>query len=314
MRRLLRGDAVAAFDRLQGHGPAGQAGALLHRPAAPGPGLQRGGVPPAFLHQHPAALAAGPSVPDAGPQRRDQHHRRQPPLGPGPWPGVEEPALRRGRTATDRVPAWLRFAEPGQHARAAGVRRHGTDPGAAHPGAAGDPVAGVQGPGPGCVLRVLRPQHRAVGWPGRDRVAGCALCGLHPGPQRPAALALAADLRSPLHRRQRGRGVGGADRAHRAQGQARSGRDDRHRPQARRPARFGGGGPDQPRPRALQAMAAAGPDLPADRTDRPLAGRGAVRREDPAQLPQAVPAQHRGSGTGAAADGRDRAGSHWFDG
>jgi glutamate synthase (NADPH/NADH) large chain len=47
-------------------------GVLLHKPE-----------PPALLHQHAAALAAGASVPPARPQRRDQQHRGQPLLGEG---------------------------------------------------------------------------------------------------------------------------------------------------------------------------------------------------------------------------------------
>ena len=44
---------------------------------------QRRRVPPALLDQHVLALVAGAAVPHARPQRRDQHHRRQPRVGAG---------------------------------------------------------------------------------------------------------------------------------------------------------------------------------------------------------------------------------------
>ena len=43
-----------------------------------------GGVSPALLDQYAAAVAPGPPVPLRGAQRRDQHHRGQPPVGA--WP------------------------------------------------------------------------------------------------------------------------------------------------------------------------------------------------------------------------------------
>jgi hypothetical protein len=59
--------------------------------------------------------------------------------------------------------------------------------------------------GPGRVLRVPRPQQRAVGWPGRHRRLRQPLCGVHAGPQRPAPGALDADRRPPLPGRLRSR-------------------------------------------------------------------------------------------------------------
>ena len=47
-----------------------------------------GGVPPALLDQHAAAVAARAPVPLSRPQRRDQHDSGQPQLGAGPRPAV----------------------------------------------------------------------------------------------------------------------------------------------------------------------------------------------------------------------------------
>jgi glutamate synthase (NADPH) large chain len=67
-------------------------GGVLPRPRRPARGSFGRGVPPALLHQHAAAVAAGASLPDAGAQRRDQHRRGQPQLGGGPWSGIEDAA------------------------------------------------------------------------------------------------------------------------------------------------------------------------------------------------------------------------------
>ncbi len=64
------------------------------------------------------------------------------------------------------------------------------------PGSAGDPVAGVQGSGPYRVLRVLRPQHRAVGRPGRHIVSldsRYAACTLDRNGLRPSRWMLTSD-------------------------------------------------------------------------------------------------------------------------
>ena len=64
--------------------------ALLPRPARPALREPPGGRALALLHQHLPELGAGPPVPDARPQRRDQHAARQPQLDAraraGTWP------------------------------------------------------------------------------------------------------------------------------------------------------------------------------------------------------------------------------------
>ena len=84
-RRHLRGVVLVPHRRLQGPGRRRRPGRLLPRP---GRRAVRGAVrhlPPALLHQHAAHLGAGPAVPHAVPQRRDQRHlgQREPHAGPG---------------------------------------------------------------------------------------------------------------------------------------------------------------------------------------------------------------------------------------
>ena len=90
-RRLLLRLAVGPDHHLQGDAHLPPAGRLLPRPVRragdqrPGPGA----LP--LLHQHLPVVAAGPSLPVPGPQRRDQHPGRQPQLDAGPRSPVPRP-------------------------------------------------------------------------------------------------------------------------------------------------------------------------------------------------------------------------------
>ena len=59
--------------RLQGHVPRRASVGLLSRPARRALHLALRDLPPALFDQHLPAMEAGPAVPRAGPQRRDQH-------------------------------------------------------------------------------------------------------------------------------------------------------------------------------------------------------------------------------------------------
>ena len=79
-------------------------------------------VPPALQHQHVGGLGAGAAVPHARAQRRDQHHRRQPPLDAR----ARRRRDRRCPASTARradVDARLRFAVARRCRRAAAAQR-----------------------------------------------------------------------------------------------------------------------------------------------------------------------------------------------
>ncbi len=83
-QRLLYLHPVVALDRLQGHVPGGTAHLVLSGPAGRALRFQRRDLPPALLDQHVPDMAAGPALPHARPQRRDQHAEGQRELDEGP--------------------------------------------------------------------------------------------------------------------------------------------------------------------------------------------------------------------------------------
>ena len=108
---------------------------------------------------------------------------------------VEDAALRHRRIRPGDLHARLGLAEPGQHAGTDGRRWHGADPGAAHPGAAGHPVAGVQDPD----LAAFYEFHglNSEPWDGPAGIVACdsryAVCTLDRNGLRPARWMLTAD-------------------------------------------------------------------------------------------------------------------------
>ena len=76
--RLLRLLPLLPHHRLQGAAHRDPAPRVLHRLPLSRVRERDRDLPPALLDQHAAELAAGPAVPAAGPQRRDQHAVGQP--------------------------------------------------------------------------------------------------------------------------------------------------------------------------------------------------------------------------------------------
>ena len=85
------GLAVGPDHRLQGHAHLPPAGRVLPRPVRRAADQRAGPGPLPLLHQHLPVVAAGPSLPLPGPQRRDQHPGRQPQLDAGPRGAVPAP-------------------------------------------------------------------------------------------------------------------------------------------------------------------------------------------------------------------------------
>ena len=83
-RRTLLPLARGPDDRLQGHADLRTAAPVLPRPARPPIRVRSGAGALALLDQHLPELAAGPSLPLHGPQRRDQHAGRQSQLDASP--------------------------------------------------------------------------------------------------------------------------------------------------------------------------------------------------------------------------------------
>ena len=100
-QRLLHLLAVVPLADLQGHVPRRAARGLLSRPAATSASSSRFAIyPPALFDQHLPAVAAGPAVPHAGPQRRDQHAEGQRQLDEEPRDPHGRPSLRRPAART----------------------------------------------------------------------------------------------------------------------------------------------------------------------------------------------------------------------
>ena len=90
-RRLLLRLPVGADGGLQGDAHLAPAGRVLPRPGRRAAGQRAGPGPFPVLHQHLPVVAARPSLPVHGPQRRDQHPGRQPELDAGPRGPVLRP-------------------------------------------------------------------------------------------------------------------------------------------------------------------------------------------------------------------------------
>ena len=309
-RGCLRGLVLVPHRGLQGARRRRRRRWLLPRPGRRALRRPLRRVPPALQHQHGTDVGAGPAVPDAVPQRRDQRHRRQrkPHAGAGRarhrgrWPrpreAVPAPArphrLRLGQTRRRR-----RAAHPGRarhpprrgHARPRGV---GERPGARRRGARLLPLP-------------LRPRG-AVGRTCGHHLHRRAGCGRRPRPQRAAPAALHRVRRRSRH------------------GVLRGGRHRRVGP------RQGQAGPPRPRGdalrrpvprRAVRRGAEAAHRL---RPLRPLGG-GRLRRHQPgraggghprrrrARAPPGHPRLHQGGpGHGPQADGGRRPRTGVLDG
>ena len=111
------------LDHLQGPVPGRAAVRVLSGPARRALRLQLRDLPPALLDQHLAVLAAGPAVPDARPQRRDQHPARQRELD-------EEPRDAHGGAGVRRPQRGHQAAGPGRQLRQRGARCGGRGAGA----------------------------------------------------------------------------------------------------------------------------------------------------------------------------------------
>ncbi|KAK0348873.1 hypothetical protein LTR94_035407, partial [Friedmanniomyces endolithicus] len=88
-------------------------------------------LPPALLDQHLPRVEAGPALPHAGPQRRDQHASRQPELDARPRDPHGGLGLRRPRSGGQAGgPAGrFRLGGAGQCLRGLGPRRAPRPPG-----------------------------------------------------------------------------------------------------------------------------------------------------------------------------------------
>ncbi|MNO92757.1 hypothetical protein D3C76_843390 [compost metagenome] len=173
-------------------------------------------------------MAAGPAVPPAGAQRRDQHHHRQPQLGPGTPQQVHQRSdPGSGRTRPAGQPRRFRLLQHGQHAGTDGHRRHGPVPRPAHDHSAGLAERRDHGRRPARVLRIQLAAHGAVGRPGGRGADRWSLRRLPARPQRSASGALGHHQERLHHPRLGNRRVGlQAGRRHR-QGPRRPGPDPR---------------------------------------------------------------------------------------
>ena len=187
--RVLHLLAQLPLGDLQGPVPRRVAGRLLPRPAGRALRLELRAVPPALLDQHHAVLEAGPAVPHARPQWRDQHPARQRQLDEEPRDADGRRRVRRaqrGRQA-DHPARQLRQRRPRRGLRGPGPRRPPAAAGQDHADPAGLVAPhGDQARAPRPV-QLLQLRHGAVGRPGRHRRHRFALGRGRPGPQRPAA-------------------------------------------------------------------------------------------------------------------------------
>ncbi len=313
--RFLHLLAVVPLDHLQGHVPGRAGGVVLPGPDRRALRLELRDLPPALFDQHLPDLAAGPAVPRARPQRRDQHRARQRELDGQPRDPHGARQFRRPRRGPEAGGAvglvGFRVARRGVRADGAGRARaaHGQDH--VHP-------RGLdrRRPDAAVVARSVRLRQRrdgAVGRPGGDRRLWRALGPGRHGPQRPAADALRGDPGRPADRRLGDRD-GAGRRGHRGrEGPARSRRHDRRRPGGRRPV---------PRQRA------EGPAVVAQALRRVDQGKHQDRRADQGRARGEAGVLARGAapppggrrldagghGADPAADGRDRQGSGRLDG
>ena len=233
----------------------------------------------AVLHQHVPVLAAGPPVPDRGPQRGDQHRPGQPELDARPRGAAGH---RRVRDRRQRPRVRAAAAHPGRHGQRLGQLRR--LPGAAAPGravaaarAADDDPRAVGEPArrrtrAAGVLQLPRLADGAVGRPGPGRVHRRQRGRRGAGPQRPAAGPVLGDPRRPGRAGQRGRRAGPRPGVDRPQGPAPAGQDlpGRYRSGPHRRGRRGQGHPGRAAAvRRVAARRAAPPGRPG-RPARPL--------------------------------------------
>ena len=117
--------AVVALADLQGHVPGRAAFELLSRPERRALRLGLRDLPSALFDQHLPDLAAGPAVPHARPQRRDQYAEGQRQLDEEPRVQDGVDAVRRAwrRHQADHPAGQLGFRRARRRVRGAGARR-----------------------------------------------------------------------------------------------------------------------------------------------------------------------------------------------
>ena len=190
-------ELLLAHPRLQGNAHRAAALALLPGPARPALREPARGRPLPLLHEHLPELGARPPVPDARPQRRDQHAARQPQLDARAREGLSSQLFGDD---IQKIKPLLRddisdSASLDGAARAARARRPLDRPRDLDADAAGLPGAARAAPGGARLLRLPRGARGAVGRPGGGGLQRRPRRGRDAGPQRPAAGTLAHDPR-----------------------------------------------------------------------------------------------------------------------
>ncbi len=275
LRILLHLLLLGAHPRLQGADAGRAAGRVLPGPGRPPHRKPAGPGPLPVLHQHLPVLEAGPPVPPAGAQRRDQHPARQPGLDVGPGVHAQERRLqqrRGGGLPPDRSAGRIGLPGPGPGRRLpAPGRRPQPAPRHDDAGARGVEPRSGHVPGEEGLLRVPRLPAGALGRARRPGLLRRPADRRHPGPQRPAPGQVGGDHRRPGGDGQRVRRAGPGSGPDRTEGPAPA-RQDVHGGRGRRPAGLGRG--DQAPGglgAALRPVAGPGEDQPG----RTAAGRGA---------------------------------------
>ena len=180
---------VVPLGRLQGHVPGRASVGLLPRPARRALHLALRHLPPALFDQHLPAMEAGPAVPRAGAQRRDQHHPGQRQLDEEPRGAPRARRLRPGdRGPEAHHPArGVGFLRARQRVRAAGARPSQPADGQADDDPRGlvlEPQRAGQAPRD---VQLRERRHGAVGRAGRHRRRRRQVGAGRHGPQRAAA-------------------------------------------------------------------------------------------------------------------------------
>ena len=230
-QRLLHLLPLLPLAHLQGDVPGRTVDGVLSRPAGRALRVALRHLPPALFDQHLPHLAAGAALPDARPQRRDQHDSRQQELDGESRDAGGERCLRplqRRALSTDRAGLFrLHGARRRARGRGAGraLRARRSQP--ADPGRLVQ-EAGHAGPPPG-LLQLLQLRDGALGRPGGHRRDRWDLDPRRDGPQRAAPDALQRHRRR--HARRRFRDRHGPDCARRDRGERppRPGTDDLRR-------------------------------------------------------------------------------------
>ncbi len=313
--RLLRLLDELPVGDLQGD-DAGRGGQrLLPGPAGPALRLGLRDLSPAVFDQHLPAVVAGAAVPDARPQRRDQHAEGQPQLAAEPRDPHELGLFRRARRGhqADRPAGVVELGGARQRLRGAGPRRADRADGEVDAGARGlveardQDAAELAGH-----VRLFERGDGALGRTGRPRDDRRSLGVRRARPQRPPADALRRD------RRRAGDGrVGGRHGADRRPDRGREGCAGAGAAARRRHGR----GQALPRRRdqgsdgRLAALRRVG-----GLDHRPRGGRGRHRGDGALRRRRAPPPADRrrlfdrGARDRARRDGRGRQGGHRLDG